>query len=133
MASELIAITDDLASKLIECQAASVAWLIKAGSILRDYQSQLPRGDMSAIYGSGKLPFGQRYGQMLSAISRNMALCNPALLRFLPASITALVVMASIHPHLIERGIREGIIHRNLTQRSAMDAARKLKTGASEE
>lgn len=130
LAPELAAVADNLAGKLLECQAASVAWLISAGQILGDHQHQLPHGDMTALYNSGRLPVGQRYGQMLSAIARNKALCNLAMLKHLPNSITALAALASVEPHLIEQGVRDGTIHRGLTRRGTVAAARKLRTQA---
>lgn len=85
---------------------------------------------MTALYNSGRLPVGQRYGQMLSAIARNKALCNLAMLKHLPNSITALAALASVEPHLIEQGVRDGTIHRGLTRRGTVAAARKLRTQA---
>lgn len=130
MADELVEIADDLARQLRECQAFAVGWLIKAGEILRDYQGQLPRGDMTAIYGSGRLPLGQRYGQMLSAIARNKALRNSVLLQSLPSTITALAALAPVDPKLIEQGVRDATLHRRLTRQGAMAIARKLRTQA---
>ncbi len=130
MADELVHIADDLARKLLECQAASVAWLIKAGDILREHQAQLPHGDMTAIYRSGRLPVGQRYGQMLAAIARNSALCNTVRLQCLPPAITTLAALATVDPRLIEHGVRNGTIHRHLTRPTALAAARKLRTQA---
>ena len=130
LGEELAAVADNLAGKLLECQAASMAWLISAGQILGDHQSQLSHGDMTAIYSSDRLPLGQRFGQMLSAIARNKALCNLATLKYLPNSITAIAALASVEPHLIELGVRDGTIHRRLTRRGAMAAARKLRTQA---
>lgn len=130
LGEELAAVADNLAGKLLECQASSVAWLIAAGQILGDHQSQLPHGGMTEIYSSGRLPLGQRFGQMLSAIARNRALCNLATLKHLPNSITALAALASVDSYLIEQGVRDGTIHRGLTRRGAVAAARKLRTKA---
>jgi len=130
MADELVAVADDLAKKLLECQVASVTSLIKAGQILREYQSQLPHGDMTAIYNSGRLPLGQRYGQMLSAIAANRALCDPVVIRNVPHAITALAVLSPVHPSVIEIGVAERTLHRGLTRQGVVAAVRKLRTQA---
>ena len=42
MHEEIIQLAADLAQQLLECQALSTAWLLKAGQILNDHQRQLP-------------------------------------------------------------------------------------------
>jgi hypothetical protein len=50
MHEEIIQLAADLAQQLLECQALSTAWLVKAGQIINHYQRQLPHGDMTAIH-----------------------------------------------------------------------------------
>lgn len=126
MSEDLVKRTDELARQLRECLAYSIGWLIKSGDILNNHRSNIVHGDLTSMFNSGRLPFGQRYGQMLSAIARNRALMNPVLLQSLPNSIVALDVLASVNPELIEDGIKKGMLHQRLTRKSTLAALRIL-------
>jgi hypothetical protein len=115
----------------VECQALSTAWLIKAGQIINDYQRQLPHGDLAAIHKTRRLPWGDRYCQILAVIGRNTALSDPKLLAMLPSSIAALeVIAANLDANLIQEGLRSGTLHKRLTRMTALAAARKLRREA---
>lgn len=111
----LVQVGEELAAKIRECQAYSLGWLIKAGMILQEYRQQLPHGDMSAIFRSGRMPFGQRQCQMLARIAGNQAFRDPALLQKVPQSIAALNVLAGLDAGRIQKGVRDGTIHARLT------------------
>src|SRR5690348_2044691 len=96
MNTEHVQVAEKLAQELLECLSLSTAWLIKAGQILGHYQRQLSHGEMTAIYNSGRLPWGQRYCQVLASMARNPALSDPKLLQMLPSSIAALEVIATL-------------------------------------
>jgi hypothetical protein len=128
IANDLIKLTDELARKLAECLAFSTGWMVKAGQILTEQRNQLSHGEMTAMFNSGRLPLGQRYGQMLSAIARNKALCNPVLLQSLPQSLAALHALATLDARLIEQGIKDGIIHRGLTRQGCLAIVRSFLT-----
>ncbi|HEV2208591.1 MAG TPA: hypothetical protein VG167_07430 [Verrucomicrobiae bacterium] len=131
MNAELVQVADNLAGQLLECLAFSTGWLISAGKILGDYQRQLAHGDMTAIYNSGRLPWGQRYCQVLASMARNPALSDPKLLQMLPSSIAALEVIAThLDAELIQEGLRSRALHRGLTRQAALAAARKLRRQA---
>lgn len=131
IAPEIVQVAEKLAQELIECLSFSTAWLIKAGEILRHYQGQLSHGDMTAIYKSGRLPWGQRYCQVLASMARNPALSDPRLLQMLPSSIAALEVIAThLDANLIQEGLRSRALHRSLTRQAALAAARKLRRQA---
>lgn len=128
MDAEIIQVADNLALQLRECLAFSTAWLIKAGQILGQYQRQLAHGDMTRIYNSGRLPWGQRYCQVLALMARNHALSDPKLLQMLPSSIAALEVIAThLDANLIQEGLRSRALHRGLTRQTALAAVRKLR------
>jgi hypothetical protein len=129
--AEIIHLADELGQQLLECQALSTAWLLKAGQILNDHQRQLPHGDMTAIHKSGRLPWGHRYCQVLAVLGRNPALSDPQLLTRLPSSIAALeVIAANLDAKLIHEGLRSRTLHRKLTRKTALAAARKLRREA---
>jgi hypothetical protein len=131
MHEEIIQLAADLAQQLLECQALSTAWLVKAGQIINHYQRQLPHGDMTAIHKSGRLPWGQRYCQVLAVLGRHPALNDPKLLAMLPSSISALEVLAAnLDANLIQEGLRSRTLHPKLTRKTALAAARKLRREA---
>jgi hypothetical protein len=129
--AETAQLADNLAQQLLECQALSTAWLVKAGQILNEHQRQLPHGDMTAIHNSGRLPWGHRYCQVLALLGRNPALSDPKLLAMLPSSISALeVIAANLDATLIQEGLRSRTLHPRLTRKTALAAARKLRREA---
>jgi hypothetical protein len=131
MNPELIQVAEKLAQELLECLSLSTAWLIQAGQILTQYQRQLSHGDMTAIYNSGRLPWGQRYCQVLASMARNPALSDPKLLQMLPSSIAALEVIATLlDAELIQEGLRSRALHRGLTRQAALAVARQLRRQA---
>jgi len=131
MNTELVQVAEKLAQELLDCLASSTYRLIQAGQILGEYQRQLPHGDMTAIYNSGRLPWGQRYCQVLASMARNPALSDLKLLQRLPSSIAALEVIARLlDAKLIQEGLRSGALHRGLTRPAALAVARKLRRQA---
>jgi hypothetical protein len=131
IASEIAQIAEKLAQELLECLSFSTAWLLKAGQILDHYQGQLAHGDMTAIYSSGRLPWGQRYCQVLASMARNPALSDPKLLQMLPSSMAALEVIAThLNAELIQEGLRSRALHRGLTRQTALAEARNLRRQA---
>jgi hypothetical protein len=131
MDPELSKVADNLAQQLLECLGHSTSWLVQAGKILGDYQRRTTFGQMTAIHNSRRLPWGQRYCQVLSVLARNPVLHDPKLLQRLPSSIAALEVISThLDQALIEEGLRNGMVHRGLTRKAALAAARKMRTQA---
>jgi hypothetical protein len=128
---EIAKIADQLARELLECLTCSTSWLVQAGRILGDYQRRTTHGQMSAIHRHGRLPWGQRYCQVLAVLARNPALDDPEVLRHLPSSVAALEIVGSyLDKKLIEDCVRRGLLHRGLTRKSALEVCRKLRTEA---
>lgn len=127
--AEIVQLADKLAQQLYECQAHSTGWLIRAGQILGHYQRQTTHGQMTAIHNSGRLPWGQRYSQVLASLARNPTLGDPKMLQNLPSTVAALQIIASyLNGDLIQEGVRRGLLHPRLTRRTALDVCRKLRT-----
>ena len=123
--ADLAQIVDEVTAQIRQCQAMSLAWLIKAGEHFRSCRRQLPHGDWTTIFASRRLPVGQRSAQLLARIARNKALCNTSLLQRLPQNLAVLVALAGLDSRLIEEGIRDGTIHRSLTVKAARALVRK--------
>lgn len=129
--ADIAQVGDNLAQQLLECQALSTAWLVKAGQIINHYQQRLPHGDMTSVYNSGRLPWGHRYCQVFARLGRNPALADPKTLANLPSSIVALeVIAANLDSNLIEEGLRSRTLHPKLTRKTALAATRKLRREA---
>jgi len=128
---EIAQIADKLARELLECLTCSTSWLVEAGRILGEYQRRTNHGQMSAIHRHGRLPWGQRYCQVLAVLARNPALDDPEVLRHLPSSVGALEIIAThLDTNLIQDGVRRGLLHRGLTRKSALATCRKMRTEA---
>ena len=129
--SELANVANNLSKELLDCLGNSTRWLVQAGLVLAYYQCQVPHGQMTAIHNSGRLPWGQRYCQVLTVLARNPALHHAKLLQHLPTSVTALEVLAThLDGTLIREGVQSGAIHRNLTRKAALAVARKMRIQA---
>lgn len=127
--SEIDQLANKLAQQLHECLAHSTGWLIRAGQILGHYQRQTTHGQMTTIHNSGRLPWGQRYCQVLALLARNPTLGDPKMLQNLPSSVAGLQIIASyLNGDLIQEGVRRGLLHPRLTRRTALDVCRKLRT-----
>ena len=127
--TEIIQMADNLAQQLWECQTHSTGWLIRAGQILGHYQRRTTHGQMTAIHNSGRLPWGQRYCQVLASLARNPTLSDPKTLQQLPSSVAALEIIASyLDAGLIQEGLRRGLLHRRLTRESAVEVCRRMRT-----
>jgi hypothetical protein len=131
MDPEIAQIAENLAQEILECQAFATGWLMKAGQILDDYQRRTSHGQMTAIHSSGRLPWGQRYCQVLALMARNPAFNDLKLLQQLPSSVAALEIIAThLDTKLIQDGVRRGLLHRGLTRRCALATCRKMRTEA---
>jgi hypothetical protein len=67
----------------------------------------------------------------LSLLARNPALTDPKVLESLPSSIAALEIIATdLDAKLIQAGVQNGTLHRGLTRKAAVAAARNLRRQA---
>ena len=116
---DLLAIADTLATKVRECQIASLGWLLQGGARLRDYRDQLHPDDWSQILRSGRLPVSARMAQMLIRIARNNLIRNRKRSHQLPDSVTILNFLAGLPTAVLEQALDSGVIHRNTTLKEA--------------
>lgn len=116
---DLLAIADELAAKVRECQVASLGWLIQAGERLRDYRDQLHPDDWAQVLRSGRLPVGARMAQMLVRIARHKVMRNGKRTHQLPDSVTILNQIAGLPVAVLEQALDSGVIHRNTSLKQA--------------
>jgi len=87
------------------------------------------RNVMRSPDNAGRLPWGQRYCQVLASLARNPTLSDPRMLQNLPSSVAALEIIANyLDVDLIQEGVRRGLLHPRLTRRTAVDVCRKMRT-----
>jgi hypothetical protein len=120
MDADLVLIADELAAKVLTCQANALAWQIKAADWLRDYQDQLPPEDWVQILESRRLRIGSpRKIQALVRVARQKAFRDSEHLAQLPDSITVLHELAGLPATVIEQALKNGTIHRGTSLKQA--------------
>jgi hypothetical protein len=125
--AELLEITDGLAKQVRECQANSLAWLLKVGGDLLETRKYLEPGEWTKMFALGRLPIGLRSAQSLNRIVGNVALRTPKNLRHLPSSISALDELAVLDSALIDQGIHDGKIRPAMTAAEAKAFVRQQR------
>ena len=121
----LLEITDGLAKQVRECQANSLAWLLKVGGDLLETRKELEPGEWTKMFALGRLPIGLRSAQSLARIVGNAALRTSKNLRHLPSSISALDELAVLDSALIDHAIHAGKIRPAMTAAEAKAFARQ--------
>ncbi len=115
------------ASKINQASGCTSGWAVKTGDLLRQAQTELPRGHWTKLFQGERLKFGLRTAQMLMKISQHPVLRRAKYFSFLPASWSVLHELSKLPGQALEQGITQGVIDPELCLASARAMVRDVR------
>jgi hypothetical protein len=115
--------------KLNRACGGSAGWAIQTGCLLLQAKKQLPHGEWLVMWGSRRIKFGLRTGEMLMCVARQPAFRNSQNFSNLPAAWSILYELSQLPPVVVEEGIACGVIHPELKLTEARRMVRQLRSG----
>src|SRR2546430_2306483 len=102
---------------------------LELARMVRLVRSRMPRGEWTALWRSGRLPFSKRKAEMLVAIGERWSWADAQTFAHLPTGWSILYQLAHLERATFEELLRQGVIHPRLK----LWQARKLVAQRSEE
>ncbi len=98
---------------------------LELGRLMNRARQSLPYGSWSRLWQSGKLPFSKRKGEMLAVIGQGVGELDAQNSAQLPPAWNTLYYLARLGRVVVERLIRQGCIHPDLSLRQAKELLAK--------
>lgn len=113
----------DCVLEIVRAWSRGATHTIELARVVSAARKQLPYGEWSRLWQSGRMPFSKRKGEMLVVIGERMGWIDAQCFAHLPVAWSTLYWLAHLPRATFEKLIREEVIHPKLTLREARELA----------
>ena len=110
---------DKWVAEINDAVGGTAAFILHAGELLIRAKAELPHGQWTAMFESGRIRISMRQATMLMRVAEHRVLSNRHHLADLPNRLTVLDELAGGSAEIIEAGIKDGAIRPELTAKEA--------------
>ena len=110
---------DKWVAEINDAVGGTAAFILHAGELLIRAKAELPHGQWTAMFESGRIRISIRQATMLMRVAEHRVLSNRHHLADLPNRLTVLDELAGGSAEVIEAGIKDGAIRPELTAKEA--------------
>ena len=110
---------DKWVAEINDAVGGTAAFILHAGELLIRAKAELPHGQWTAMFESGRIRISMRQATMLMRVAEHRVLSNRHHLADLPNRLTVLDELAGGSAEVIEAGIKAGAIGPELTAKEA--------------
>lgn len=110
---------DKWVAEINDAVGGTAAFILHAGELLIRAKGELPHGQWTAMFESGRIKISIRHATTLMRVAEHRVLSNRRHLADLPNRLTVLDELAGGSAEVIEAGIKDGAIRPELTAKEA--------------